>query len=335
MPKSQLFGFCTVTGLAGAVLLALLPVRSPAADAPPAPVTPAPAPAPAPQPPRPANNADVDAQLQAAQQRLEQAAHDVARLSTQLSSTLIEEMMPAAGTRVIIGVQLEPLSGKAGARVGDVSPGGPAAEAGIRAGDVIVALNGTALTGAAPAREVAQILRDVKPDSPVPVRVLREGKPLEFTVTARARPGVFVSADGMPDLNLVLPELPGLLMHRPLGDMELATLTPRLGSYFGSDKGVLVVRAPADGALKLEDGDVILAIDGREPSSGSHATRILSSYQAGEKVTLRILRQHKTLEVQSTLPERSGHRERTRRDASAATRGRASPKVVVLGAGAA
>src|SRR5579863_5195713 len=119
MPKSQLFGFCTVTGLAGAVLLALLPVRSPAADAPPAPVTPAPAPAPAPQPPRPANNADVDAQLQAAQQRLEQAAHDVARLSTQLSSTLIEEMMPATGARVIIGVQLEPLSGKAGARVGD------------------------------------------------------------------------------------------------------------------------------------------------------------------------------------------------------------------------
>jgi PDZ domain-containing secreted protein len=77
---------------------------------------------------------------------------------------------------------------------------------------------------------------------------------------------------------------------------------------------------------------LILAIDGREPSSGSHATRILSSYQAGEKVTLRIIRQHKTLEVQSTLPERSGHRERARRDASAATHEHASPKVVVLGA---
>ena len=86
-----------------------------------------------------------------------------------------------------------------------------------------------------------------------------------------------------------------MLMRRPLGDMELATLTPRLGSYFGSDKGVLVVRAPAEGALKLEDGDVILAIDGREPTSGSHATRILGSYQPGEKVTLRVMRLHKTL----------------------------------------
>jgi len=34
------------------------------------------------------------------------------------------------------------------------------------------------------------------------------------------------------------------LFHGPLMDMELATLTPRLGSYFGSEQGVLVVRAP-------------------------------------------------------------------------------------------
>jgi S1-C subfamily serine protease len=91
--------------------------------------------------------------------------------------------------------------------------------------------------------------------------------------------------------------------------MELATLTPRLGSYFGSDKGVLVVRAPADGTLRLEDGDVILAIDGREPRSGSHATRILSSYQSGEKVTLRIIRQHKALDLETTIPERPARHE--------------------------
>jgi hypothetical protein len=52
-------------------------------------------------------------------------------------------------------------------------------------------------------------------------------------------------------------------------------------------------------------------------------------------VTLRIMRQHKTLELQSTLPERSGHREHAHRDASAATHEHASPKVVVFGAGAA
>ena len=116
--------------------------------------------------------------------------------------------------------------------------------------------------------------------------------------------------------------------------MELATLTPRLGSYFGSDKGVLVVRAPADGALKLEDGDVILAIDGREPSSGSHATRILSSYQPGEKMTLRILRQHKTLQLEARCRRDP---ERRKRDAlyrsARGTRATGSHNEVVIRAG--
>ena len=92
------------------------------------------------------------------------------------------------------------------------------------------------------------------------------------------------------------------MIHGQLGEMELATLTPQLGRYFGTDKGVLVVRAPKD--FKLEDGDVILAIDGREPSSGSHATRILSSYQPGEKIMIKVMRQQKTVNVETTLPER-------------------------------
>jgi len=44
----------------------------------------------------------------------------------------------------------------------------------------------------------------------------------------------------------------------------------------------------------------------------SHATRILSSYQPGEKFTLRIIRQHKTLEVDATLPENMGRIHKTR-----------------------
>jgi S1-C subfamily serine protease len=107
----------------------------------------------------------------------------------------------------------------------------------------------------------------------------------------------------MPPLN------PFFMVQGPLANMELATLTPRLGTYFGTEKGVLVVRSPPDGALKLEDGDVILAIDGRQPTSGSHATRILGSYQPGEKITLRIVRQHKTVDLEATVPaELSGPR---------------------------
>jgi predicted metalloprotease with PDZ domain len=293
--------------LAGAPLTVLL-ADTPAPPPPPAPpalASPAP---PALVPPVPAHgtgNSDLEAQLDAARRNLEQAAHDVAELSAQMSTTAIDEVKPLVEpSRAIIGVQLEPTDDGVGARVREVSPGGPAEQAGIRPGDVIVAVNGTALSGAHPARQVLGIMHGVQPDSRVTVRVLRAGKPRDFTLTARASPSLFVTTHGLPDLGFALSSLPGAFMfHRPFMDMELATLTPRLGSYFGTDKGVLVVRAPAGGALKLEDGDVILAIDGRQPSSGSHATRILGSYQPGEKVKLRIVRQHKTMELEGTLPE--------------------------------
>jgi len=66
---------------------------------------------------------------------------------------------------------------------------------------------------------------------------------------------------------------------------------------------VLVVRAGNNDAFKLQDGDVILKIDGREPSSASHATRILRSYQRGEKLQMTILRDRRTQTLSVTLPE--------------------------------
>jgi S1-C subfamily serine protease len=294
--NSQSFGFCAVTALAFAACMAGSPLRA-AEVAPVAPAAPAAPVAPAPPAPR---QPDIDAQLEAAQRQLEQAAHEVARLSTQMSTTVLEQVMPLMAGHVIIGVQLESTAANGGARVREVSPGGPAAEAGIRAGDVIVSINGTPVRGEGPSHQVSAILRDVKPDTPVSVVVQREGKALTFTVTARGTPEFLVGLPNVRDLNIELPEMLG---RRPLRDMELATLTPRLGSYFGTEKGVLVVRAPADGALRLEDGDVILAIDGREPASGSQATRILGSYRAGEKLTLHIVRQRRTLDLETTLPE--------------------------------
>lgn len=295
--------------LAALVMAAAVPAMRLAADTP------------APGTVRTDKDSDMERQLETARKNLEQAARDVARLSAELSTHAMEEFGPMLEPgRSILGVQVERPPAGPGARVREVSPGGPAAEAGIRPGDVIVALNGTTLTGAEPWRQVLELMRDVKPDSRVSVRVMRNGKPQDFMVTARGNPalfaGVHVDMSKLPDLPN-LPNLPGTFMfYRPVMDLELVTLTPGLGSYFGTDKGVLVVRAPADGALKLQDGDVILAIDGRQPSSGSHATRILGSYQPGEKITLRVLRQHKTLELETTLPERSAHRQHVRQAVS-------------------
>lgn len=250
---------------------------------------------------------DIEKQLRDARQKLEQAAHEVAELSTRLSKPLVDRLMlmGEGPGHAVIGVQLDSKGTKDGARVREVSPGGPAAEAGIRTGDVIVSINGTDVKAEHSAEEVAHLLRHMEPDSKVKIHVLRDGKPLNFEVTARPVENAW-GIPGMPHPEMDFDSFgPGLMgMHGSVAGMELASLTPQLGSYFGTDKGVLVLRAPRNAAFNLQDGDVILAIDGREPTSGSHATRILASYQPGEKVKLQLMRQRKKLDVAATVPQR-------------------------------
>jgi PDZ domain-containing secreted protein len=66
---------------------------------------------------------------------------------------------------------------------------------------------------------------------------------------------------------------------------------------------LLVVRAPEDETLKLEDGDVIQSIDGREPNSVSHAMRILGSYQSGEELELQIMRDKRKQKLKIEMPD--------------------------------
>jgi S1-C subfamily serine protease len=197
-----------------------------------------------------------------------------------------------------------------------VSPSGPAQAAGLKAGDVIVAIDGKSLkrTGdRGPARQLVEYMRGVQPGQSVKVDYLREGKRLSAAVVATA---------AMPPIAMVLRErmaMPGgiegmmppgvmdmLGFGHAFGALELAPITPRLGQYFGTDKGLLVIRAPAEAGWKLEDGDVLLAIDGRVPESPGHALRILGSYQPDEKVKLDIMRNRKRMTVEAVLPKQDG-----------------------------
>lgn len=273
------------------------------------------------------SQAAIEAQLNAARQELDKAAREVAELSTQLSRPVVDGLMlmGEGPSHAIIGVQLDSRNAKDGAHIRDVSPGGAAAEAGMHAGDVIVSVNGTDvkvngtdMKGERPSAEVARVLRNVAPNSKVKIHVLRDGKPMDFEVTARPMenawgiPGM-PPRPGMPSFEGLFPEGMGHT-HGSMAGMELATLTPQLGAYFGTDKGVLVLRAPHNAVFNLEDGDVILAIDGREPTSGSHATRILGSYQAGEKVKLQVMRQRKKMNLEATVPDRHGSAEALARE---------------------
>jgi S1-C subfamily serine protease len=265
--------------------------------------------------------AALEKRLEDAQRRLEDAAREVAELSGQVAGPAARrgfEGMRRGPYRAMLGVNLDdgaPEGG--GVRIAGVSPGGPAEEAGVRPGDVIVAIQSKPVTTG---REVVRAMESVKPGDKVALGVRRSGKPVDFEVEARPLDMMFfVGAPGAR----AIPALPALAATAPMavfpfegeahwllddwGDAEFVTVTPGLGRYFGADKGVLVAHAPADAALGLKDGDVIVAIGGREPENGRHAMRILRSYQPGESVDLRILRDRKPQTLSAKIPERPAH----------------------------
>jgi S1-C subfamily serine protease len=259
------------------------------------------------------------AELEEARRRLDEAARQVAELSAQLGQNegrnFVFVNREGGPRRAVLGVQIDPESGKEGARVLKVSPGGAAEEAGLASGDVIVALDDVKVAGKDdPNRAVVEHMRGVKPDQKVKVKVLRGGKNKDFVVMAR--PMVFnerIFDVRVPEMGAVMGAFgnggPHVREFRTFfrgdfGGLELASITPKLGAYFGATEGVLVVQAPDSEVFKLEDGDVIQAIDGRKPEDGAHALRILRSYKSGEKLTLSVLRQRKPLSLAVTMPER-------------------------------
>jgi S1-C subfamily serine protease len=260
---------------------------------------------------------ELEKELEAARQELADAAREVADLSRRLYGDSVDDVLKFVqrpGRGAMLGVSVGPDDRAEGVEIVGVSPDGPAARAGLRTRDVLVALNGQALRKSADrgaGRQLSDLMRDVRPGDTVTVDYLRDGKRGTARLEAvAAEPPVArmlreTLPRGFPE-GRPLPGFDSLLgPERAFRSLELVPLTPKLGRYFGTDRGLLVVRAADRPGLPLEEGDVILDIDGRVPDGPGHAFRILGSYQPGEEVKLTILRDRKRRAVVATIPQPS------------------------------
>lgn len=172
----------------------------------------------------------------------------------------VKDQLIATGTvtRGRIGVQIQDLDQtlaesfglpkSEGALISKVEPGGPAAKAGLRTGDVILAVDGQSI---GKMTELPSVIAAKKPGSTVALGVWRDGKQQEVDVTV----GSFKSGE-------VASAQPAATQPET-GKLGLAVrdLTPEEEQQLNGEHGVYIERAEGPAAeAGLRRGDVILAV---------------------------------------------------------------------------
>ena len=267
-----------------------------------------------------AREAEMEQRLKEAELSMEEAARQILEITAERLPGMLQiekHIELSDKPRLGISIDSERQSGPVeGVVVMAVSPGSAASDAGLRSGDTITAINSETLSAdsaAAANRLLLDFMEGVEAGDVLTLEYLRDGKVGSVEVEPRAVTRRMFSwrGDDGPHAAPGAPHPPGIVEKfrmqfgfpwtgTSLGELELVELNEGLGRYFGTDTGLLVVRAPGSDAFDLQEGDVIQSIDGREPRDVRHAMRILGSYQSGEKLKLGIMRDKKkrTLEVE-------------------------------------
>jgi serine protease Do len=175
----------------------------------------------------------------------------------------------------------------AGALVAEVTPGGPADQAGLQAGDVITAINGVAV------RDPGQLLLTVsqlRPDTSVDVAYMRNGQKKTATARLGRRPEEALASGDANRQGGRSGDQDGVLDGVFVGD-----LTPQIRDQLqipARVQGAIITQVdPSSASARegLREGDVILELDRHPVKNAQEAVR-LSEEIKGPKVVARIWR---------------------------------------------
>jgi S1-C subfamily serine protease len=246
---------------------------------------------------------------------------------------VVRRMRAITQRRARLGVTVDLRASDAdsiGATLSAVTPGGPAAKAGLKSGDIVTRIDGKSLTASdnmrrqidesLPGVRLVEYASRLQPNDTISVEYRRDGtRHTASLVTGDEVLSLEVFPDGggialgrSPFRGTIRGEqLPGGTMSYslafgggPLADLELAPLNPDLGQYFGTSEGVLVINVPGESSLGVKGGDVILGVDGRKATGPNSLLRILRSYDEGDSFKLDIMRNKSRISVTGKLEKR-------------------------------
>ncbi len=184
------------------------------------------------------------------------------------------------------------LEGKKGAVVAGLVPGGPAAKAGLAAGDVVVAANGHPVTSANElTREVAKVASGDK----IHLEVYRDGKPRTVDITAGIRPSEAQLAKNGGALGDDEGDSgPGAasVVYHPILGLSLAPLDAQSRQTYGlsaAAHGLVVtsVKSSSDAAEKgVKRGDVVVRAGDREVTGVADVTAALAEWKKAGRTSI-------------------------------------------------
>ena len=191
-----------------------------------------------------------------------------------------------------------------GVEISSIADGGPAEQAGLQPGDIVLTYRGERVNGY---EHFARLVRETPSGRTVELGIVREGarQSLQVEIGRRATHasvkrtieavkghiGEVLPGDWHFRSSLDFPKVRMNVSNRRLG-IEMESLDGQLAAFFGVERGVLL-RSVRDGstaaAAGLRAGDVIVSVDGRAVHDADQVGRAMSQSDS-QTLALEIVR---------------------------------------------
>jgi serine protease Do len=196
-----------------------------------------------------------------------------------------------------LGVMIQPVSrdlaesfgmdSPQGALIADLDPQGPAAEAGLQAGDVILEVNGEEVERSS---TLPRLIGRMSPGSEAELLLLRDGEERSITVTL----------GDWPEDEQEVADRQGQDGEQARLGIAVSELEPAQREQLGIDNGVVVREVDPRGAAAaagIRPGDILVSIDNQAVEDPRQLVEVVKSLPSDRAVPVRLIRNGRSLFV--------------------------------------